>query len=123
MVPSGVEALVGVTTSPLGTVLTVGVGGVLTEVVGDVSMRILPVTPADVEAMIDETRLGRLLAGVRGAAPADRAAFVDCVVRLAGLVRDWPTGFELDLNPVTVLGDGVRVLDAAYVAPAPDRRT
>jgi acetate---CoA ligase (ADP-forming) len=119
MVPPGIEALVGFTTTPLGTVLTVGVGGVLTEVVGDVALRVLPVTRGDVEAMVDETRLGRLLAGVRGAAAADRTAFVDCVVRLAGLVRDWPAGFELDLNPVTVLGDGVRVLDAAYVAPAP----
>ena len=118
MVPPGVEALVGFTTSPLGAVLTVGVGGVLTEVVADVSLRVLPVSRADVQAMVDETRLGRLLAGVRGAAPADRAAFVDCVVRLAGIVRAWPEGFELDLNPVTVLSTGVRVLDAAYVAPA-----
>lgn len=117
MVPQGVEALVGFTTSPLGTVLTVGVGGVLTEVVGDVSLRILPVTRDDVEAMVDETRLGRLLTGVRGAAAADRSAFVDCVTQLTDLVREWPAGFELDLNPVTVLGDGVRVLDAAYVAP------
>jgi acetate---CoA ligase (ADP-forming) len=117
MVPAGVEALVGFTTSPLGTVLTVGVGGVLTEVVGDVSLRVLPVTRADVEEMVDETRLGRLVAGVRGAPPADRGAFVDLVVHLAHLVQDWPAGFELDLNPVTVLPEGVRVLDAAYVAP------
>jgi acetate---CoA ligase (ADP-forming) len=117
MVPAGVEALVGFTTSPLGTVLTVGVGGVLTEVVGDVSLRVLPVTRADVEEMVDETRLGRLVAGVRGAPTADRGAFVDLVVRLAHLVQEWPAGFELDLNPVTVLPEGVRVLDAAYVAP------
>lgn len=117
MVPSGVEALVGFTTSALGTVLTVGVGGVLTEVVADVSLRVLPVTRDDVEDMVDETRLGMLLGGVRGATAADRRAFVDCVLRLSGMVRDWPDGFELDLNPVTVLADGVRVLDAAYVAP------
>jgi hypothetical protein len=42
---------------------------------------------------------------------------VGFVLRLADLVRGWPAGFELDLNPVTVLGDGERVLDAAYVAP------
>ncbi len=124
MVDSGVEALVGFTSTPLGAVLTVGLGGVLTELVGDVSLRVLPVTRADIEEMIDETRLGRLLAGMRGAPPADRAAFVDCVVRLADLVRSWPAGFELDLNPVTVLPQGVRVLDAAYVAPThhPDQR-
>lgn len=118
MVPTGVEALVGFTTTALGTVLTVGVGGVLTEVVGDVALRVLPVSRADVEEMVDETRLGLLLGGVRGAAPADRDALVDTVLRLADLVRDWPAGFELDLNPVTVLEQGVRVLDAAYVAPS-----
>lgn len=117
MVPPGVEALVGFTTDPLGMVLTVGLGGVLTEVVGDVALRILPVNRADVEQMVDETRLARLLAGVRGAAPADRDAFVDCVLRLASLVREWPPGFEVDLNPVAVLSHGVRVLDAAYISP------
>ncbi|MFZ2503460.1 MAG: acetate--CoA ligase family protein, partial [Nocardioides sp.] len=116
-VPAGVEVLVGLAPSPLGTVLTVGVGGVLTEVMADVALRLLPVDRAEVEAMLDETRLGRLLAGVRGAPPADRAALVDLVVRLCGGLADWPAGFELDLNPVTVLGDGVRILDAAYVAP------
>jgi acyl-CoA synthetase (NDP forming) len=119
MVPGGVEALVGLSPSPLGPVLTVGVGGVLTEVLHDVALRVLPVGREDVEAMLDETRLGTLLAGVRGAAPADRDALVETVLRVCEVARGWPQGFELDLNPVTVLaaGSGVRVLDAAYVAP------
>jgi acetate---CoA ligase (ADP-forming) len=120
-VPGGVEVLVGITPSPLGRVLTVGVGGVLTELVADAAVRVLPVDEADVEAMIDETRVGRLLAGVRGAAPADRGALVRTVLGLVDAVRDWPDGFELDLNPVTVLGDGCWILDAAYApASAPD---
>ena len=119
LVPGGVEALVGLAPSPLGTVLTVGVGGVLTEVLHDVALRVLPVDRDDVEAMVDETRLGALLSGVRGAAASDRQALVDTVLRLCDLAAGWPPGFELDLNPVTVLaaGRGVRVLDAAYVAP------
>ncbi|GGM98589.1 hypothetical protein GCM10009721_26880 [Terrabacter tumescens] len=119
LVSGGVEALVGCAPSPLGPVLTVGVGGVLTELFNDVALRLLPVTADEVEQMVDETRLGTLLAGVRGAPRADRAALVEVVCRLAELVASWPTGFELDLNPVTVLaeGRGVRVLDAAYVAP------
>jgi acyl-CoA synthetase (NDP forming) len=118
-IEGGVEALAGFAPSPLGTVLTVGVGGVLTEVVADVALRVLPVSHKEIDAMLDETRLGRLLAGVRGAPPADREALVDVVARLCEMVGDWPPGFELDLNPVTVLpeGRGVRVLDAAYVAP------
>jgi hypothetical protein len=119
MVAGGVEALVGLSPSPLGQVLAVGVGGVLTELLNDVALRVLPVGRADVEAMIDETRLGTLLAGVRGAPAADRAALVDAVLRLCDAVSGWAGGFELDLNPVTVLpaGSGVRALDAAYAAP------
>ena len=88
-------------------------------VLDDVALRLLPVDRDAVEAMLDETRLGLLLAGVRGAAPADRPALVDAVLALSDAVVGWPDGFELDLNPVTVLaeGRGVRVLDAAYVAP------
>jgi acetate---CoA ligase (ADP-forming) len=119
MVPGGVEVLVGVATSPLGPVLAVGVGGVLTEVLDDVALRLLPVDRHQIQDMIDETRLGVLLAGVRGAGPADRAALVEMVLDLGRAVARWPAGFELDLNPVTVLsnGRGVRILDAAYVAP------
>lgn len=116
-VPPGVEALVGFTSSPLGLVLTVGVGGVLTELVADVSVRLLPVTRDDISVMVDETRLGTLLAGVRGSPPADRQSLIDCVMSLCTLVMGWPAGFELDINPLTVLSHGVRILDAAYVDP------
>lgn len=127
MISGGVEALVGITTSPLGPVLTVGVGGTLTEIVNDVALRLLPRWPptdwpAQVDAMVDETRLGMLLAGARGSGPYDRPALVDAVVVLSHAVSQWPPGLELDLNPVAVLpiGEGVRVLDAAYV-PGPEQ--
>ena len=119
LVPGGVEVLVGSTDTPLGRTLSVGVGGVLTEVVADVALRLLPVDRTDVEELLDETRLGRLLAGVRGQPPADRAALVQTVLRLADLAAGLPPGAELDLNPVTVLaqGQGCRILDAALVLP------
>jgi acyl-CoA synthetase (NDP forming) len=122
LVEGGVEALVGLAPSPLGTVLTVGVGGLLTEVVADVALRVLPVSRDEIDAMLDESRLGRLLAGVRGAPAADREALVDLVARLCEIATAWPAGLELDLNPVTALprGHGARVLDAAYVAPQGD---
>ncbi len=119
MVSGGVEVLVGLSPSPLGRVLAVGAGGVLTELMDDVALRVLPVGRSDVEAMLDETHLGALLAGVRGAPGADRQALVDLVLQLCAAVSDWPGGFELDLNPVSVLpaGGGARVLDATYLAP------
>ena len=119
MVPGGVETLIGSTDTPLGRIISVGVGGVLTEVVADVALRLLPVDREDVEEMLDETRLGRLLAGVRGQEPADRAALVDTVLGIAALAAELPDGAELDLNPVTVLADGqgCRILDAALALP------
>ena len=127
MISGGIEALVGITSSPLGPVLTVGIGGTFTEIVDDTALRLLPQWPPDdwaqhVDEMLDETRLGPLLAGARGTDPYDRPALVDTVVTLSHAVVQWPPGFELDLNPVAVLpaGQGVRVLDAAYV-PGPEQ--
>lgn len=116
-VPGGTEVIVGVTPSPLGAVLTVGVGGVLTEVVSDAAVRLLPVTTQEIEEMLDATVVGHLLAGVRGQPAGDRAALVDVVARVAEGVRSWPPGFEIDLNPVTVVPEGCWILDAMYVPP------
>jgi acyl-CoA synthetase (NDP forming) len=113
-VPKGVEALVGVTSSSLGKVLTVGVGGILTEIISDVSIRLLPVNEEIVREMISETRLAPLLAGARGSAPADVDAFVSAVLRIAEVAEGWPAGSELDMNPITVLPNGAWVLDSAY---------
>jgi succinyl-CoA synthetase beta subunit len=113
-VPKGVETLVGITSSSLGKVLTIGVGGILTEVISDVSVRLLPVDSKIVNEMIDETRLAILFSGVRGAAASNRDAFVDTVLRITDAVIDWPTGCELDINPLTVLPEGAWVLDSAY---------
>ncbi|WP_058041752.1 acetate--CoA ligase family protein [Streptomyces roseifaciens] len=112
----GVEVLVGARTSTLGTVLTVGLGGIFTEVLDDVSHRLLPLAPGDAEAMIAELRGAALLNGARGTAPADTAALARLLERIALTVQDWPEGFELDLNPVRVMkdGGGAVVLDAAY---------
>ncbi len=113
-VPNGIEVLVGISPSSLGRVLTVGVGGVLTEIFDDVAIRLLPVTAPDVYAMIRQTRLAKLLAGVRGAPPADLDSLVATILKIADGTRDWPDGFELDLNPITALPDGVWILDAMY---------
>jgi len=113
-IPKGVEALVGVTSSSLGKVLTIGVGGILTEIIDDAAIRLLPVNAEIVYEMIGETKLAPLLAGARGSAPADIAGFVSAVLRIAEVAAGWPEGSELDMNPITVLPSGVWVLDSAY---------
>lgn len=113
-VPKGVEALVGVTSSSLGKVLTVGVGGILTEIISDVAIRLLPVSEEIVRDMIAETRLAPLFAGARGSAPVDVDIFIKAVLRIAEVAEGWPEGSELDMNPITVLPNGAWVLDSAY---------
>lgn len=117
MVPGGVEVLVGITPSSLGRVLTIGVGGVLTEIIADAAVRVLPVSNHEIRAMIDETRLAKLLAGARGAAPGDVDALVATVRRLVDATAGWADGFELDLNPIKVLPQGCWILDAAFARP------
>lgn len=111
-VPGGVEVLVGITPSPMGRVLTVGVGGVLTELVADVAVALLPTTEPEIDALLDKSRVGSLLAGVRGAPPADRRALVTTIARLVDATAAWPSDMEIELNPVTVLADGCWILDA-----------
>jgi acyl-CoA synthetase (NDP forming) len=114
LAPEGVEVLVGARSSALGTVLTVGLGGLFTELLDDVSHRVLPLAPGDAERMITELRGAGLLNGARGTEAVDTAALADLLNRVADAVHDWPGDFELDLNPVRVLPSGTVVLDAAY---------
>jgi acetate---CoA ligase (ADP-forming) len=108
MVEGGVETLLGVyTDEQLGPILTVGLGGIFTEVLGDVAVRPVPITRGDAEAMLDELRGRGVLEGARGRPPADREALVDAMLRLSALadsLRD--LGPEIDLNPVLVLPAG-----------------
>ena len=99
----------------LGPCVLIGTGGVLVELFNDISVRPLPLREGDVEAMIDATRLGALLAGFRGRPAADRAALTDCVYRLAELGLHWGGQIrEMDVNPILVLpaGHGCVIVDA-----------
>ena len=114
-VEPGIEALVGVTSDPtFGPLVVCGLGGVLVELLRDVSYRLPPVTDVDAAEMIDRLRLAPLLAGYRGSPAGDRAALVDLIRRVSALVELVPELRELDLNPVMVLppGRGAVVVDA-----------
>jgi acyl-CoA synthetase (NDP forming) len=114
-VPGGSEALVGVTTDPtFGPLLLCGLGGVLVELLRDVSFRLTPVSRLDAEEMLGGLRSAKLLDGYRGAPAGDRAALVGVIQRVSALVEVVPEIRELDLNPVKVLepGRGAVVVDA-----------
>ena len=106
-VRGGIETLVGVTSDPLfGPLLVFGYGGVLAELVRDVSFRLPPVSEIDAAEMIAKLRSSALLDGYRGAPPGDRRALLSVLMRVSALVELVPELRELDLNPVKVLPPG-----------------
>jgi len=113
----GAEVLVGIAPTPLGQVLSLASGGVLTELINDAVHRLLPIGPAEARSMMAQWRGVAVLAGHRGRPALDAAALAELLVAISDLTRGWTPGYELDLNPVAVLPRGVAVLDAAYVSP------
>jgi hypothetical protein len=115
LVGDGVELIIGVRTSDLGPVLTLGLGGIFTEALDDATSRLLPLAPGDAAQMVGELRGKALLDGARGRTAADVPSLVRTLETVAALVSGWEGGFELDLNPVRVLAEGTKILDAAHV--------
>lgn len=104
--------LVGLTRDPdFGPVVVLGTGGVLTDLTDDRACRGLLLTDLDAAEMVDSLRGRRLLAGFRGAPPADVAALRGVLHRVALLAERLPEIAELDLNPVMVRASGVAVAD------------
>ena len=117
--PGGVEVLAGARRDPdLGAVLLVGVGGVAAETVGEVAIRTLPCAPEDYREMLEETRLGRLLAGTRGAAPVDQDALVATLGALARLILALAEVTDVEVNPLRCGPDGSVALDARVLVRA-----
>ncbi|MFF8645200.1 acetate--CoA ligase family protein [Streptomyces sp. NPDC015345] len=119
MVERGVEMVVGVTHDALfGPTVTVGLGGVLVEVLRDAAVRVPPFGEDQAKAMLSELRGRALLDGVRGAAPADVDALVEVVLRVQRMALELGDELaELDINPLMVLprGQGAVALDAFAV--------
>ncbi|MFJ3198847.1 acetate--CoA ligase family protein [Streptomyces sp. NPDC086989] len=119
MVERGVEMVVGVTQDDLfGPTVTVGLGGVLVEVLHDAAVRVPPFGEDQARAMLSELRGRALLEGVRGAPPADVDALVEVVLRVQRMALELGGSLaELDVNPLMVLprGQGAVALDALAV--------
>lgn len=117
MVLGGVETVVGVSQDPLfGPVVMAGLGGIFVEVLGDVTFRVPPFGEDQASAMLDELTGSKLLDGVRGSEPADRAALVDVIMKVQRLAMDLSDQIgELDVNPLVVKPRGAVALDALVV--------
>jgi acetyltransferase len=111
----GKELILGVKREPgLGSLILVGMGGIYTETLRDVSFRFAPITPEDADEMLSELKSFPILKGVRGESGIDMALVTDCLQRLSRLVLDFPEISELDINPLSAHSDPSRsrILDA-----------
>ena len=108
----GVEMIVGVSHDPaFGPLVLAGLGGTTVEVLGDVAVRITPLSNTDVDEMLHSLRSYRLLTGYRQSPPLDVAAFAELLHRVSAMVEDIPEITELDLNPVFVRQHGAVAAD------------
>jgi acetyl coenzyme A synthetase (ADP forming)-like protein len=113
LVRGGVELLVGAVEDPVfGPLVALGPGGTLAELIGAAAFRLAPLTDADADELVETEKVGRLLAGYRGAPPADIRSVTDLLLRVGRLVDDVPELAELDLNPVIAGPQGCVAVDA-----------
>ncbi|MEU2684618.1 acetate--CoA ligase family protein [Streptomyces hygroscopicus] len=121
LVPDGgQEVIVGAVTDPtFGKVVAFGLGGVLVEVLKDITFRLAPASQDEALSMLDGIRAAEVLRGVRGGAAVDRGALADLIVRVSRLVADFPEIAEVDLNPVFATPSGVLAADVRLLVGAP----
>jgi acyl-CoA synthetase (NDP forming) len=114
--PPRVELLVGAYRDPwLGPVVTLGAGGVWVEALADVTHRVLPISDEEIETMLDELRVARLLTASRGHPPVDRGAIVAAVRAVARAVTRHREIAEVEVNPLFVYEDRAEPVDARVV--------
>lgn len=116
MAGPGVEVIIGMSKDPqFGPVLMFGLGGILVEVLKDVSFRIVPVSERDARDMIREIKGYPILEGYRGQKPVSIAALEKLIVRVSEFAENNPHIAELDLNPVFAYPDKAIAVDARVV--------
>ena len=116
MVRSGVEIIIGTKTDDqFGPVIMYGLGGILVEILKDVSFRVLPISPNSAKKMIQETKSAPILDGVRGRGPYDKKALKSILLMCSDLVESYPDIREMDLNPVIVHERGASIVDARII--------
>ena len=111
--PKGLEILVGGRIDPtFGKIITVGMGGTLVELIRDVTIRILPVSNEDIDAMLQELQAYPLIRGFRNEPPRDKKGLITLIATVARFFIENHDIVEFDLNPVFLYEKGVCVVDA-----------
>jgi len=111
----GLEIIIGGRIDPtFGKVITVGMGGTLVELIKDVSIRVLPVSTADINAMLQELQVYRLIIGFRNEPARDKEDLIILINAVAQFFIESPDVVEFDLNPVFLYEKGTCVVDARF---------
>ncbi|NEA65027.1 bifunctional GNAT family N-acetyltransferase/acetate--CoA ligase family protein [Streptomyces sp. SID12488] len=123
MAPRGVDTVVRAVIDPAaGAVLSFGLAGPASQLLGDIAHRLIPVTDRDAASLIRSIRTAPLLFGWRGSAPVDTGALEELLLRVSRLVDDHPEVIAVSLEPVVVAQHGLSVLGASVrLAPPPVR--
>lgn len=122
-IPMGAEIIVGLQNDPhFGPVLMVGTGGIFTDLLSDVTFRMLPVRRRDITEMLASLKGRPLLRGFRGYPPVDMKALSEVIYGIARFAEKIAGQFEsADFNPVVALPDGACVLDAKVLLSPEER--
>src|SRR3982075_195121 len=116
MLSGGQEVIIGAVTDPaFGKLVAFGLGGILVEVLKDITFRLAPVTRDEALSMLDGIAAAEILRGVRGAPPVDRQSLATMIGNVSQLVADFPEISELDLNPVFATPQGATAADVRVV--------
>ena len=116
------ELIIGMTTdAQFGPALMFGIGGILVEILEDVSFRIAPIEVYDAREMIKEIKGFPILDGYRGKPKADIDAIIDALMKISDLVTKHEEIYEMDLNPVFIYEKGLVCVDARIILKSPDK--
>ncbi|GGS92573.1 bifunctional acetate--CoA ligase family protein/GNAT family N-acetyltransferase [Streptomyces cinerochromogenes] len=123
MAPRGVDTVVRAVIDPAaGAVLSFGLAGAASQLLGDMAHRLVPVTDREATSLVRSIRTAPLLFGWRGSTPVDTPALEELLLRVSRLVDDHPEVVAVTLEPVVVAPHGVSVLGATVrLAPPPAR--
>ena len=121
MATGGVEVIIGTKyDDQFGPVIMYGLGGIMVEILKDVSFSVLPITPTNARKMIEQTKSYPILTGARGKPPLDTQALRKLLMLCSDIVESYPEILEMDLNPVIVHEKGLSIVDARVILKPED---
>jgi acetyltransferase len=122
MADEGVEVIIGTKyDDQFGPVIMYGLGGIMVEIIKDISFRVLPITRSAAKKMIEQTKSFPILNGARGNPLKDQKAIRGLLMLCSEIVEAYPQIEEMDLNPVIVHEKGLSIVDARVILRSDDR--